>query len=193
MKVIYKKYAANQDIPVFDYVTKRKLTKYHTRETMAAMVAMGELYKDQKPPADMPFFYSTGELEYLDYYRQLSLSFTEEERNTPFTGSFAVEKAMPRMSPLDQFKIMRNMTQCLISMEYGLKGDNALFLDSLQGLLLAVKISDYNDPVLIGAGKLYSDGSTECGFAEMLSDELTNFSLVLPDDDPLEFFRQNSQ
>ncbi len=192
MKVIYKKYAAGQDIPVFDYVTKRKLTKYHTRETMAAMVAMGELYRDQKPPSDTPFFYSTGELEYLDYYRVLSMSFTDEERNTPFSGSFVVEKAMPRMSPIDQFKIMRNMSQCLISMEYGLKGDNALFLDSLQGLLLAAKISRHDGPVLIGAGKLYADGSTECGFAEIMPDDLDNLPLVSPDEDPLVFFKQNS-
>ncbi len=193
MKVVYKKFAANQNIPVFDYVTKRKLTKYHSRETMAAMVVMGELYKDQKPPSDMPFFYSTGELEYLNYYSEISMSFTEEEQNIPFSGSFVIEKAMPRMSPVDQFKIMRNMTQCLISMEYGLKGDNALFLDSLQGLLLAAKIGEYVGPVLIGAGKLYADGSTECGFAEMLPDDLANLSLVSPDDDPLVFFKQNSK
>ena len=193
VKVIYKKYHAGQDIPVFDHVSKRKLTKYYTRETMAAAVALGELYGEQRPSADTPFFYSTGELEFMDYFREVCNNFSEDEQQMPFSGTYFIEKVMPRLSPLSQFKIMRNMPHCLIALEYGLKGENALFLDSLQGLLYSAKMCEYDGPLLIGAGKLYADGGAESGFAEILPGELDDLPLASPEDDPLAFFKRISQ
>ncbi len=193
VKVIYKKYHAGQDIPVFDHVSKRKLTKYYTRETMAAAVALGELYGEQRPSADTPFFYSTGELEFMDYFREVCNNFSEDEQQMPFSGAYFIEKVMPRLSPLSQFKIMRNMPHCLIALEYGLKGENALFLDSLQGLLYSAKMCEYDGPLLIGAGKLYADGGAESGFAEILPGELDDLPLTSPEDDPLAFFKRISQ
>ena len=193
VKVIYKKYHAGQDIPVFDHVSKRKLTKYYTRETMAAAVALGELYGEQRPSADTPFFFSTGELEFMDYFREVCNNFSEDEQQMPFSGAYFIEKVMPRLSPLSQFKIMRNMPHCLIALEYGLKGENALFLDSLQGLLYSAKMCEYDGPLLIGAGKLYADGGAESGFAEILPGELDDLPLASPEDDPLAFFKRISQ
>jgi|GEM_PF-651037 len=193
VKVIYKKYHAGQDIPVFDHVSKRKLTKYYTRETMAAAVALGELYGEQRPSADTPFFYSTGELEFMDYFREVCNNFSEDEQQMSFSGAYFIEKVMPRLSPLSQFKIMRNMPHCLIALEYGLKGENALFLDSLQGLLYSAKMCEYDGPLLIGAGKLYADGGAESGFAEILPGELDDLPLASPEDDPLAFFKRISQ
>ncbi len=193
VKVIYKKYHAGQDIPVFDHVSKRKLTKYYTRETMAAAVALGELYGEQRPSADTPFFFSTGELEFMDYFREVCNNFSEDEQQMPFSGAYFIEKVMPRLSPLSQFKIMRNMPHCLIALEYGLKGENALFLDSLQGLLYSAKMCEYDGPLLIGAGKLYADGGAESGFAEILPGELDDLPLTSPEDDPLAFFKRISQ
>lgn len=193
MKVIYKRYHAVQDIPVFDHVNKRKLTKYYTRETMAAAVALGELYGEQRPSADTPFFYSTGELEFMDYFREVCNNFSEDEQQMPFSGAYFIEKVMPRLSPLSQFKLMRNMPHCLISLEYGLKGENALFLDSLQGVLCSAKMCEHEGPVLIGAGKLYADGGAESGFAEILPEELDELPMASPEDDPLAFFKRRSQ
>jgi len=201
VKVIYKKYHAGQDIPVFDHVSKRKLTKYYTRETMAAAVALGELYGEQRPSADTPFFYSTGELEFMDYFREVCNNFRKTSSKcffgrraaNSFSGAYFIEKVMPRLSPLSQFKIMRNMPHCLIALEYGLKGENALFLDSLQGLLYSAKMCEYDGPLLIGAGKLYADGGAESGFAEILPGELDDLPLASPEDDPLAFFKRISQ
>ena len=178
---------------MLDHVNKRKLTKYFTRETMAAAVALGELYGEQRPSADTPFFYSTGELEFMDYFREVCNNFSEDEQQMTFSGAYFIEKVMPRLSPLSQFKIMRNMPHCLISMEYGLKGENALFLNSLQGLLYSAKMCEHDGPLLIGAGKLYADGGAESGFAEILPVELDDLSLASPEDDPLAFFKLMSQ
>jgi len=62
MRISYVTYLPDQEIPVYDFVVQRKLVKYYTRETMAAMAAMAALYPDRKLDEDTPFFYATGEL-----------------------------------------------------------------------------------------------------------------------------------
>jgi hypothetical protein len=190
LKLVYKYYASGEEIPFLPHIKNRKLVKYYTRETMAAMVALGELCEGSVLPADTPFFYSSGELKLMDYFKEVCDLFTGEEQQLAFSGSYFIEKVMPRLSPLSQFKIMRNMCYFLCSFELGLKGENALFLDSLQGLLYSARFCEYQGPALIGAGNLYADGASECGFALVSTEELDALTgTANAYDEPLAFFK----
>ena len=59
MRVIYRKYLPGEDIPAADYFSRRKLVKYFSRETMAAVVCIGELLKGEVPSPETPFFFSS--------------------------------------------------------------------------------------------------------------------------------------
>lgn len=187
MRISYKKYAATEEIPVYDYVKHRKLVKYYTRETMAAMVAMGELFRGREADPDMPFFYSTGELEMLASYVEVCRKI--EDRIQDLSPGRFMRDVVPCISPLTQFKMMRNMTLCFVSIEYGLKGDNAALLDSASALLYSALLTPSKGTVLLGAGRLYADNSVESGFAEVLPSEMATHPLLGQDTDPMEFFR----
>jgi len=190
MRIVYKKYLPSEDIPVYDYVRQRKLVKYYTRETMAAVVAAGELFRGIEISPEMPFFYSTGETEMMDFYKEACVVYAR--RNTVFSSARFMEDVVPSISPLSQFKMMRNMTHCFVSIEYGLKGDNAALMGSVSGLLYSALLSETEGPVLIGAGKLHADGCAESGFAEVFPSELTGHSLLGSPEEAIVFFR-NSQ
>src|SRR5690554_4193681 len=78
MRIIYKKYLPKEDIPVYDFVRKRKLVKYYTRETMAAVVCTGLLLKGQEVSEETPFFFSNSESEMMDYYRDACIAFDQK-------------------------------------------------------------------------------------------------------------------
>ena len=89
MKIVYKKYTASDEIPVYDYVHQRKLVKYYTRETMAAVVAAAELLAGCEVRNDMPFFYSTGETEVMEFYTGSCKTYAI--RNTTFNTPRFIE------------------------------------------------------------------------------------------------------
>lgn len=187
MRVIHRIYLPNEEIPVYDFAKNRKLVKYYTRETMAAVVAVSQLFEGREIPSDMPFYYSTEETEMLDFYRDIcsQYAYIKDE----FSSLGFIENVVPTISPLQQFKMMRNTTSCFVSIENGLKGDNAVLLSSASGLLYMAMLAETNGSVLIGAGKLYSDGTAECGFAEVMSDEIANHPMLNSTDDAITLFR----
>lgn len=187
MRVIYKIYESSEQIPVYDYISRRKLVKYFTRETMVAMVCAGELLKERKPLPETPFFYSSSELEMMDIYNEACSAFDSDSHN--FTSSGFMERALPVISPLSHFKSMRNMTHCFISIEHGFKGDNASLIGSASGLLLCAMLSTTARNIIIGAGKLHADGTAEAGFAEVTSSELAGNKFLESNEDAISFFR----
>lgn len=187
MRLIYKKYLPNEDIPVYDYAQNRKLVKYYTRETMAAIVSVACLFEGTTPDPCMPFFYSSGETEIVDFYRGIGEKFINEEKD--FSSNWFVENVSQLISPLERFKTMRNTTACLVAIENGLKGDNGVLLTSASGLLYSGMLAETEGSVLIGAGKLYADGTVECGFAEGLPAEFAAHPLLDTLCDAIEIFQ----
>ncbi|MGE4567591.1 MAG: hypothetical protein AB7C90_00205 [Bacteroidales bacterium] len=187
MKIVYKSYSPSDEIPVFDVVVHRKLVKYYTRETMAAVVAAYELLSGKEVLSDMPFFYASGETALVEFYTGACKTYSE--RNTHFATDRFIEDVVPTISPLSQFKMMRNMTHCFVAMEHGLKGDNAAMLHSVSGLLYSALLCGYKGPVLMGAGQLYADGAVECGFAQLLPAELEQHPLLGSLAEAITFFR----
>jgi len=187
MKSIHRIYLPDEDIPIYDYVKNRKLVKYYTRETMAAVVTVSHLFGGQPLPSDMPFFYSTGETEMLDFYRNICSQYSQI--SDEFSSLGFIENIVPMISPIQQFKMMRNTTSCFLSIEYGLKGDNALLLSSASGLLYSAILAETKGPVLIGSGKLYADGTVECGFAEVTPLEIENHPMLNSTDDAIALFK----
>lgn len=189
MRVIYTKYLSGEDIPVYDFAKKRKLVKYYTRETMAAIVAVSKLYEGLTVGQDMPFFYSTGEVEMLQFYRSIATQYATVQ--SEFSSLGFIEHILPTISPLEQFKMMRNMTACFVSIENGLKGDNAVLLSSASGLLYSALFAQTDGPVLIGTGKQYADGTVECGFAEIFRSEIENHPMLNSSGDAITLFKNS--
>ncbi len=187
MRSIHRIYLPDEDIPIYDYVKNRKLVKYYTRETMAAVIAVSQLFEGHPIPSDMPFFYSTGETETLDFYRKICSEYSQISEE--FSSLGFIENIVPMISPIQQFKMMRNTTSCFLSIEYGLKGDNALLLASASGLLYSAMFAETKGSVLIGSGKLYADGTVECGFAEVLPYEIENHPMLNSTDDAIALFK----
>jgi hypothetical protein len=187
MRVIHSIYLPNEDIPVHDFAKNRKLVKYYTRETMAAVVAVSQLFEGREIPSDMPFYYSTEETEMLDFYRNICSQYTHIKDE--FSSRGFIENVVPTISPLQQFKMMRNTTSCFVSIENGIKGDNTVLLSSASGLLYMAIFAETKGPILIGAGKLYADGTAECGFAEVMSDEIASHPMLNSTDDAITLFR----
>ena len=183
MNVLFRTYLPDEDIPVYEYVKNRKLVKYYTRETMAAVVLASQLLDGQTFPSDMPFFYSTSENEMLDFYRDICIQY--DSITDEFSSLGFIENIVPRISPLQQFKMMRNTTSCFVSIEKALKGDNAVLLSSASGLINLALFAETDGPVLIGAGKLHADGTVECGFALIQSNELANHPMQNSTDDAI--------
>ncbi len=187
MRLIYKKYLPNEEIPVYDYARNRKLVKYYTRETMAAVVSVACLFEGSTPDPCMPFFYSSGETEIIDFYRGIGDKIISEEKD--FSSIWFVENVCKLISPLERFKTMRNTTACLVAIENGLKGDNGVLLTSATGLLYSAMFTETEGSVLIGAGKLYADGTVECGFAEGFPAEFETHPLLDTLGDAIEIFQ----
>jgi hypothetical protein len=187
MNAIYRIYLPGDEIPVYDHVKNRKLVKYYTRETMAAVVTLAQFLEGKTVPSDRPFFYSSGETETLDFYREICNRYAGVKDK--FSSKGFIDNIVPTISPLQQFKMMRNSTFCFLSIEHGLKGDNALFLASASGLLYSAILAETEGPVLIGAGKQHADGTVECGFAEVVPGELVKHPLLGSDDDALAIFK----
>jgi hypothetical protein len=191
MNTIYHKYLPQEEIPVFDYVSKRKLVKYYTRDTMAALVCMGQLFKEKRPSPETPFFFSTGENEMMDIYKEVCRTFAEKK--IEFTPPQFIEKGIPTISPVSNFKMMRNMAHCFISIEYGLKGDNAALLGSISGLLTSALLSEGDGPIIVGASKLHADNTAEAGISLLTSREVEGHPMLNSQEESISFFRKHKK
>jgi len=160
MKTIYLRYAPDEEIPALPLIRKRKLLKYYTRETFAAVLAVARLLEGEAFPSSIPFYYASADNENFACYRDVFPKFLERG-----VHCFDAERYIALSPPTSLFKSMRNMVPCFISIEYGLRGDNNVIVDSASALLYAALTAPGEGKVLVGAGYLHADNSVETGFA----------------------------
>ena len=176
MKVVYKYYTAEEVIPVHDFVKNRKLVKYFSRETAAAIVASATLLKDiaqcnQALDPLTPFYYETGAMESedlgLDLIAQVSC-----DTSGKFDQKNFVENGAKAVPPLTQFKALYNMPLSFVAIENGFKGDNSVIYASASGLLIQALHAPVDKNILLGCGKIFADKSAASGFALVDKDEI---------------------
>ncbi len=175
-------------IPVGKYLRNKKLRKYFSRETAAAIVCAGKILDGIELAPDTPFYYATGLIEYEDYGLQHIV-----EDSTDSAGKFSeklfFERGFSRISPLNQFKVLQNMPLCFVSVEHHLHGDNAVVYSSAAGLLQHALYAPGDELILIGAGKVDQDGKTESGFAFIEKGEIAGSPFLSFTGAAIEIFR----
>lgn len=189
MKVIFNSYQPGETITVTKYLKNKKLQKYFNRETAAAIVGAGQLLNGLSLPAEIPFYYATGFIEFEDY----GLSFIAEDsadENGQFSEELFIAKGLTRVPPINQFKVLQNMPLCFVSIEHQLTGDNAVVYGSATSLLQHVLCSPLENPILIGAGKVYRDGRAESGFALVSKTEIEKSPFLSTTGEAVELFRK---
>ena len=179
MTKIYRRFAPGEDIPVLQQLQRRKLFKFYGRESMAAVFTALLLSKECNLDALTPFYYSGGMLENLDFQKQI---------RRPLPGE-SVHKVLMELSPASSFRLMRNMAPAFVSMELGLKGDDAVVIDSAQALLYAAVTAPGDAPVLIGTACVHEDGSAEAGFALGTRQEFLSHPLFGREAPAIDLFR----
>jgi hypothetical protein len=187
MRIIHRVYPPGAPIPVENYIRNRKFRKYFNRETCAAIATIGEFLQtvdiDTK---GTPLYYATGLIEYEDY--GLPRIVEKSLDHGHFSSTRFVEDGISCISPLDQFKVLLNMPLSFISIEFGFKADNAVIYSSISGLMSVAAMSEKGIPVIIGAGKTHSDGSSEAGFVLATRDELREIQINVPDEEAVNLF-----
>jgi len=167
----FDSFAPGEQIPARDYLKDRKLEKYFSRETASAVVSMGRLRERAPFDGRMPVYYATG----IGKFEDFNLAEMMGESRGP-DGRFSPEAFLSRgiinVSPLTQFKILSNMPLCLVSIAFGLRGDNAAVYSYADGLMLQALYGPNEYPVVVGAGKVYADGRVESGFALVSRDDV---------------------
>jgi hypothetical protein len=188
MNAAFSTFAYGETIPVFDYLKDRKLAKYFSRETAAAIVCLGRLLEDVKIHSGIPVYYATGITEHEDYGLPGIV-----RNSTDSTGRFSTElfirKGFAEVPPITQFKLLCNMPLCFISLNYGLCGDNAVIYSAASALLCQALSSPVESPILLGAGKSHADGSVETGFAVASKNEISSSQFLSSSIEAVEIFR----
>lgn len=187
--MVFEKYKLDDEIPVNVYIKKRKLAKYFNRESAAAIVAMGKLLKDRPVDPETPFFYAKGIVEFEDYELPKVVKVCSDE-NGQFSQEKHITEGTSCVSPLTQFKILYNMPACFVSIENGLTGDNAVIYSSAQGLLAQALTAETDKEMILGAGKVYRDGTVESGFAIITRDDVETSSFINSSSEAIEIFRE---
>ena len=185
MTSLYRSYSPGEDIPVAPRLKKRKLLKYYSREAMAAVLTAGELLEEKVLPPRLPFYYASAYVENLNILDEVF-----EKLNAYPDHIFAAQRFLLATPPTVNFKMMRNMVPCFVSIENNLTGDNNFIVDSASALLYAALTAPGDGPVLIGAGYLHADDSVEAGFALVNPSELAGHPLLGSDAPAIELFRQ---
>ncbi|MFC2131011.1 hypothetical protein ACFLSQ_06215 [Bacteroidota bacterium] len=187
MKVNIKHYNPDEPIPVRKYLRNKKLVKYFNRETAAGIVCLYELTGGENLNSDIPFYYETGLVEFEDYgLDDIVKACTENDK---FSQQAFVEKGLSSISPLTQFKILLNMPPSFISIENGLSGDNAVIYSSASGLLIQALNAPVDSEILLGSGKVYSNGTVDSGFAIVSKSELSNSTFLSSNHEAIEIFK----
>jgi len=188
MKVTFDSYKPGEEIPVLQYLKNRKLRKYFNRETEAALVGLGKLTRNIELRPDTPFYYATGVMEYEDYGLEGIVRNSIDETGG-FSQKLFIGEAIPRVSPLNLFKVLQNMPLSFAAIEHNLWGDNAVIYTSASGLLLLALHSTFNMPMLLGASKTDKDGKVEAGFAYVLKEEIENSPFLYGTEEAVDMFR----
>ena len=188
MKTVFFSFSLEDSIPVSQYLKNKKLQKYFNRETEAAIVGMGKLTEGMDLDSETPFYYALGSIEYEDYgLKEIVLG--SQDQNFLFSNKLFIEKGLPSVSPLNQFKVLQNMPLSFIAIEYNLRGDNAVIYSSARGLLTQALHSVAKMPILIAASKAYVDGKIEVGFALIEKNEIEQSSFLNFNGEAVEIFR----
>lgn len=185
MTSLYRSYSPGEDIPVAGRLKKRKLLKYYSREAMAAVLTASELLEGKALPPRLPFYYASAYVENLRFLEEVF-----EKLNAYPDHVFDAQRFLLATPPPVNFKMMRNMVPCFVSIENNLTGDNNFIVDSASALLFAALTAPGDGPVLIGAGYLHADDSVETGFALVNPSELAGHPLLGSDAPAIELFRQ---
>ena len=191
MKVEFNSYQIKEEIPVLDYLKKRKLNKYFSRETAAAIVTARKLLDGIDIDQNTPLYYATGIVEYEDYGLDKIVEVCSD-KDGRFSQFLFVEKGLSSISPLTQFKLLYNMTLCFISIEHNLIGDNAVIYSSAAGLLTQALNAPTDGAILMGAGKVHKDGKVESGFSLISKDDIINSPFIQSKVEAIEIFRNLS-
>lgn len=185
MTSIYRRFSPEEDIPVAQRLKKRKLLKYYSREAMAAVLAAGEFLEGKSLPPHLPFYYASAYVENLEFLKEVF-----DKLNAYPDHIFDAQRFLLSTPPPVNFKMMRNMVPCFVSIENNLTGDNNFIVDSASALLYAALTAPGEGPVLMGAGYLHADDSVEAGFALVNPSELAGHPLLGSDAPAIELFRQ---
>ena len=185
MTSIYRSYRPGEDIPVAPRLKKRKLLKYYSREAMAAVLTASEFLEGKDLPERIPFYYASAYVEDLSFLEEVFTRLDAFPDHVFDAGRFLL--ATP---PPVNFKMMRNMVPCFLSIENKLTGDNNFIVDSASALLYAALTAPGDGPVLLGAGRMHADGGAEAGFALVNPSELAGHPLLGSDVPAIELFRQ---
>jgi hypothetical protein len=184
MKTQYLRFAPDEEIPALACIRKRKLVKYYTRETLAAVLAVSRLLDGQPADTRTPFYYASADTENFACFRDVFERMTGDG-----SRRFDAARYLACSPPTAQFKVMRNMVPCFVSIEQGLTGDNNVIVDSASALLYAALTAPGPGPVLIGAGYLHADDSVEVGFALADPASFENHPLLGTDAPAIAIFR----
>ncbi|HSN24436.1 MAG TPA: beta-ketoacyl-[acyl-carrier-protein] synthase family protein [Methylomicrobium sp.] len=187
MKTVFEQYSLQDEIPVRNYLTKKKLAKYFNRESAAAIVCAGKLLDGMKLSSLTPFYYARGVVEFEDYGLERIVASCRDESGDFSQERFAAD-GISSISPLTQFKILYNMPECFISIEHNLTGDNAVIYTSAEGLL-ACALTARQEEILLGAGKVYADGTVAAGFALVAKEEAKASPFLRSQEEAIEIFR----
>lgn len=164
MTISFERYGPTEQIPVLNYLKNKKMNKYYNRETAAGIVCFSKLEEMRQIAPGTPAYYATGVVEHEDFGLAKVVDSSMGE-DGGFSQRNFVENGMQSISPLTQFKVLYNMPLSFISIEKGLTGDNAVVYASARALVDYALHSPIDGDILIGAGKVYADGSVESGFA----------------------------
>lgn len=188
MKTVFEQYRLEDEIPVRNYLKKKKLAKYFNRESAAAIVCAGKLLDGRQLPSSTPFYYARGVVEFEDYGLEKIVA-SCSDANGKFSQERFAKDGISRISPLTQFKILYNMSACFVSIENNLTGDNAVIYASAEGLLACALTARNAEEILLGAGKVYSNGTVAAGFALVSKDEAASSSFLRSQEEAIEIFR----
>ena len=188
MRIVLKSYKADEAIPVIGKLNNKKLNKYFNRETSAGIVAFSEMADGMEINPETPFYYGACVVEFEDYGLSKIVEACKSDEGT-FSQKRFVERGMSSISPLTQFKILYNMPLSFISIEKNLNGDNAVIYNSARGLIEYAKYSPADEQIIIGAGKVWKDGTVESGFALLNKSEIENLPDYEDSTPAIEIFR----
>lgn len=189
MNSAFSTFGPEETIPVLDYLKDRKLAKYFSRETAAAIVCLGRLRETVQIHSGIPVYYATGIAEYEEHGLP-SIIRNSADSNGRFSSDMFARKGFADVPPITQFKLMANMPLCFISLNYGLNGDNAVICSAASALLCQALHAPVEFPILLGAGKCYTDGRVEAGFAVASKEEIGSSPFLASSLEAVEIFRE---
>jgi hypothetical protein len=204
MKTVFATFAQDEPVPVLEFLKDRKLVKYFSRETAAAIVCLGRLEMDLRMspqedpaippglacaiPSGIPVYYATGVTEHEEYGLP-AIARNSTDPAGKFSPGLFVRKGFSEVPPITQFKLLCNMPLCFLSLNYGLQGDNAVVYSMASALLLQALSAPVESPILLGAGKCRANGSVESGFAFVSKQEIGSSPFLSSSQEAVEIFR----